>query len=125
MNFLFVYIREAHPRPARTIWGTRVVPKRLYGNGAVSEPRNATERRAVAQLCVTTLGLTMLTVIDDSDNSVARAYRGWPERLFLIDRLGRVRFATAPGPAGFSPQDLESAIKEHLARDVTSGEGRE
>jgi hypothetical protein len=70
----------------------------------------------VAKLCVTTLGLTMPTYVDAIDDRASRAYRGWPERLFVIDRAGRVRYASAPGPAGFDPAVWERAILEVVAK---------
>jgi len=32
---------------------------------------------------------------------VEKAYTGWPDRLYLIDKEGRVAFKSAPGPFGF------------------------
>ena len=53
----------------------------------------------------------MTTLVDSMDNAVSQAYRAWPERLFVVDRSGRVRYASRPGPAGFDPGAWESAIR--------------
>ncbi len=50
-------------------------------------------------------------LIDGFDNRVEQAYTGWPDRLYLIDRDGRVAFKSAAGPFGFHPADLEAAIR--------------
>ena len=77
-------------------------------------PRTTDERFQVAESCVRTLGIRFPALIDGIDNTVERLYTGWPDRLFLIDRDGRVVYKSAPGPFGFEPSDLESALKTLL-----------
>jgi hypothetical protein len=54
-------------------------------------------------------------VVDGVDNAVASAYGGWPERLYLIGRDGRVAFQGGEGPFGFRPEELEAAIEAELS----------
>jgi len=49
-------------------------------------------------------------------DSTERAYTGWPDRIYLIDRNGRVTFKTKPGPFGFDP----SLLKTQLERLTTA-----
>lgn len=74
-------------------------------------PQTDGERFQVAESCVRTLGIRFPAVIDGIDNTVERLYTGWPDRLFLIDREGRVVYKSAPGPFGFEPANLESALR--------------
>jgi type I thyroxine 5'-deiodinase len=60
---------------------------------------------------VTRLGIKIPAVVDWFDDSTDKAYSGWPDRLYLIDRDGRIAFKSKPGPFGFKPDDLEAAIK--------------
>ncbi|HTT18554.1 MAG TPA: deiodinase-like protein [Candidatus Sulfotelmatobacter sp.] len=46
------------------------------------------------------------------DNKTESAYTGWPERIYLIDRNGRVLYKSKPGPFGFKPDELERALKK-------------
>jgi len=46
---------------------------------------------------------------------VETAYTGWPDRLYLIQRDGKVAFKSKPGPFGFHPDDLASAIKKIIS----------
>jgi len=64
----------------------------------------------MADLCMTRLGIDLPAVVDDFDDSTDTAYSGWPERLYLIDREGRVAYKSKPGPFGFKPADLETAL---------------
>jgi hypothetical protein len=74
-------------------------------------PRDEAERASVAGTCVRKLGIKFPAVIDGFDNRVESAYTGWPDRLYLISSEGRVLFKTKPGPFGFHPQDLATAIQ--------------
>ena len=47
---------------------------------------------------------------DGIDDAVERAYTGWPDRLYIIDTDGRVRFKTGPGPFGFDTKALEDEL---------------
>jgi type I thyroxine 5'-deiodinase len=69
----------------------------------------------MANLCMTRLGIELPAVVDHFDDSTDTAYSGWPERLYLIDREGRVAYKSEPGPFGFKPAELEAALRAYLA----------
>lgn len=75
------------------------------------DPRTNAERTGVAESCVRKLGIRFPALIDGIDNTVEREYTGWPDRMYLIDRDGRVVYKSAPGPFGFNPADLEAALR--------------
>jgi hypothetical protein len=75
-----------------------------------ASPRNEDERGAVAGSCVRKLGIKFPAVLDEFGNTTERAYTGWPDRIYLIDTNGRVAYKSKPGPFGFKPQELESAL---------------
>jgi len=76
-----------------------------------SSPKDEVERSYVAGACVRKLGIKFPALVDGLDNRVESAYTGWPDRLYLIGRGGRVLYKSKPGPFGFHPQDLDHAIK--------------
>jgi type I thyroxine 5'-deiodinase len=80
-------------------------------NVLFASPKTLQEREAVAGSCIRKLGIKFPAVIDNIDNRTEQAYTGWPDRLYLIDREGKVAFKTKPGPFGFKPGQLEAAIK--------------
>jgi Iodothyronine deiodinase len=108
VHFLAVYIREAHPEEG---W---ILPENRRSGLAVHEPTSDEERRAVASTCATNLRLQMPMVVDGVDNAVASAYGGWPDRLYLVGRDGRIAFQGGEGPFGFKPDELERAIEQEL-----------
>jgi len=79
-------------------------------------PRDEQERASVAGACVRKLHIKFPALIDSFDNQVETAYTGWPDRLYLIQQDGRVAYKSKPGPFGFHPDDLASAIKQ-VVRD--------
>lgn len=78
--------------------------------GRIEDPITLAERIAVARRCVKDLGLTIPAVVDRMDDAVNLAYRGWPERLYLVRQDGKLAYAGGPGPFGFEPDELEKAI---------------
>jgi Iodothyronine deiodinase len=108
VSFLAVYIREAHPEQG---W---ILPENRRSGVAVDEPRSDDDRREVAATCATALRLRMPMVVDGVDNAVASAYGGWPDRLYLIGRDGRIAYRGGEGPFGFKPKELGTAIEQHL-----------
>jgi type I thyroxine 5'-deiodinase len=81
----------------------------------VEEPREAGERLAVAKRCMSALAMRpMPALVDLMDDQVDAAYEAWPDRLFLVDRDGRIAYRSAPGPFGFKPDELADAIAREL-----------
>lgn len=106
--FFIVYIKEAHPEDG---W---VVTQNREEGIAVADPSSEDERVGVAEACVVHSAIRMPVLVDSMDNTVASAYGGWPDRLYLIGRDGRVAFQGEMGPFGFQPELLESAIEAEL-----------
>ena len=50
--------------------------------------------------------------LQDIADRVGHAYSGMPDRLYLIDKSGRVAYKGGRGPFGFKPGELEHAIKD-------------
>ena len=105
MQFVVVYIREAHPEEG---W---ILPENRRSGVAVHEPSTDEERRVVAQACAANLKMSMVTVIDGIDNAVADVYGGWPDRLYLVGTDGRIAYQGGEGPFGFKPAELDQAIR--------------
>ena len=84
--------------------------------GDLPESASEGERTQVAQSCVRNLGIRFPALIDGIDNTVERLYTGWPDRLYLIDREGRIAYKSAPGPFGFHPEPLDDALSVQTAR---------
>jgi type I thyroxine 5'-deiodinase len=102
--FYIVYILEAH---ASDVWQ---MPSNVRQNVIVRSPRTFDERTVVADSCVRQLHIEIPALVDDFRNSTEVAYTGWPDRLYVIDRSGRVAYKSGPGPFGFHPEELQAKL---------------
>ncbi len=108
--FYVVYIQEAHPIDA---WQ---VTDNLKDDVLVASTMTKNERMNVAGLCVKNLGIELPALVDGADNAAERAYTGWPDRLYVIDRDGRIALKSAAGPFGFKPADVQTTLERLLPR---------
>lgn len=90
----------------------------------MASARTDSERCATAETCVTRLSIEIPPLVDDLSNSTERAYTGWPDRLYVIDRDGRVAYKSKPGPYGFKPSEVEAALKRVLPASSSAAELR-
>jgi hypothetical protein len=108
VSFLAVYILEAHPSD---VWQMR---SNIKEKVVFASPKDEEERALVAGACVRKLGIKFPAVLDGFDNTVEKAYTGWPDRIYLIDAKGRVAYKSRPGPFGFEPDELAASLKRLL-----------
>ena len=115
VEFLAVYVREAHPTD-----GWRM-PSNDRAGIAIAQPHKLADRNAVAVKCSNTLEISMPLLVDDIDDRVGHAYSGMPDRLYIIDRDGRVAYKGGRGPFGFKSREMEqSLVMLLLDQDRTS-----
>ncbi len=98
---MLIYIREAHAIDSP-------VPMEF---GLVEDPVTDVERQTLATRTCTELELPMQAVVDGIDDAVNLAYHAWPERLYVIDKDGRIAWVGGPGPFEFDPDAWEKAIE--------------
>jgi alkylhydroperoxidase family enzyme len=84
---------------------------------AFAQPTSYGERCEVASKCCAALKMTVPLVVDEIDDRVGHLYSGMPDRLYLIDRAGKVAYKGGRGPFGFKPPELEQAIAMMLAEE--------
>jgi|GEM_PF-266670 len=92
VQFIFVYVREAHP------------------GDQIPAHRTADDKVRAALLLRAEENLAMRVVVDDLRGTIHRKYSGLPNPAFLIDKSGCVAFRAMWA----KPAALESAIEELL-----------
>ena len=100
-----VYIQEAHASDAWQL-ETNVEDKVVYAS-----PKGYEERVNLAGTCVRSLKIDLPALVDDMQNSTELAYTAWPDRLYVIDRDGRIALKTDAGPFGFKPEFVTETLK--------------
>jgi hypothetical protein len=119
VQFLSIYIREAHPRDGW--WLGSGLTGKMIKTGIpmtateIIDPKTIEERRAAARQCEESLRYGIHTYVDKMDDAVSKAYAAKPTRLYLIGVDGSVVYAGGLGPYGFSPPALKTAIQTYLA----------
>ena len=76
----------------------------------IAKPKSFEERSELGQICVVKLGIKFPAVVVTFD-ATERAYTGWPDRLYVIDRDGRVAYKSRPGPFGVQPQGVAETLQ--------------
>jgi alkylhydroperoxidase family enzyme len=118
VEFIAVYVREAHPTDG---W-------RASGNDkagiTIKQPLDLGERADVAKKCCAALEITMPLLVDDMQDHVGHLYSGMPDRLYLIDRDGRVAYKGGRGPFGFKVGELEQSIVMMLVDEAEAAKRR-
>jgi len=103
---------EAHPSD---VWQ---MESNVKENIVFRSPKNSDERASLAGTCGRKLGIKFPAVIDGFDNTTEKAYTGWPDRIYLVDANGRIAYKSKPGPFGFKPDELASALTRLFAKDA-------
>ncbi|WP_439182275.1 deiodinase-like protein [Carboxylicivirga taeanensis] len=104
--FLHIYVYEMHPVNS---W---FIPVNLKDNVVYDQPATLADRAAIARDWIKAQKIKMPVALDDMHNSVDKLYAGSPERLYVIDGEGSIRFRSSQGP--FDDQEVEqweAAIK--------------
>ncbi len=104
-DFYVVYIAEAH-----AVDGWQMDANEAEGI-RVPQPTTWAARIAVATRCAEQLGLSIPTLVDGMDDAALRAFAAWPERLFVADAAGRLRYCGGPGPFDFKPDEARAALR--------------
>lgn len=109
IRFFCVYIQEAHPTDEWQSLGN------LEEEVFYEQPESDEERAEIAQVCMLKLEITMPMLLDPLSNEVNQKYAALPERLYVIDREGKITYRSAKGPHGFLVDDWLAALKEQIA----------
>jgi len=89
VNFVVVYIREAHPLDGDAIPDNRF---------KVSTPRTIDDRMDAALQLKRAARIRMPIAIDGLDDAMIEPYRAWPSRIVILDPRGVAVYAPAASP---------------------------
>src|SRR5207247_11061093 len=109
-EFLFIYIREAHPDSVLSV----VNSNRQEGLLKIAQASSLAERLDTAAVCQRTMELKMPIAIDSMDNKTSRDYAGWPNRCVVVGTDGRVLYKADVGPGSTNAQRLRSWVTAKL-----------
>ena len=114
---LVVYIREAHP--AARDQGT-VAPSKKVNDVVYYQPRTFQERRKLAETACTFWQLPIPTLVDTIAPSAGEIYEAWPNRMYVIDKEGKILYRGPKGPRGVRPREGEVVLRKLLGKSDSS-----
>lgn len=79
------------------------------------QPKTVAERAAIAETCSTKLDIKFPVLLDGLDNKTNNDYAAWPDRLYIIDKDGKVAYKGGPGPRGFNTTEMTAALDKLLS----------
>lgn len=119
MAFYVIYIEEAHP-----IDGWQM-PVNIKQHISIASAHSFSEREAAAKTCMVKLCINIPALVDNIHDTTEIAYTGWPDRLYVINRDGRIAYKSHPGPYGFIPNEVEKTLQQLVpatAQHVAAGD---
>ena len=91
VEFVFVYIREAHPGEG--------------GFGNIVDPSNDEERLEAALKFKAQTRFPLEILVDTHNDTTATRWAAWPLRAYVVDTDGIVIYSGAQGPWGYRPYE--------------------
>jgi len=110
---LVVYIREAHPAARNEV---SVTPWKRIDDVVYYQPRTFQERRKLAETACTFWQLPIPTLVDTLAPSAGEIYDAWPNRIYVIDKEGKIVYRGPKGPMGVRPREGEVALRKLLGK---------
>lgn len=109
-NFVYVYIKEAHPDDEWQVENNTV-------NGVVfNQPQTFEERLLLAETFQESMGTETTILVDDMQNTANAVYAAWPERIYVIDPDGRIVYKGGMGPFYFDPNEIVPVLEERYVK---------
>jgi hypothetical protein len=99
-----VYIAEAHPEDE---WQ---MDSNVDAGYVFKQPKTDDERRKAAKILVERLEYRVPVAIDPIDGRAEKAFAAWPERIYIIERGGRIAYKGGMGPFEFKPEQAEERL---------------
>lgn len=112
-QFLFVYVREAHPDSILSVIGQNGKETLLK----IPQPKDMSTRVSNATVCQRTKDLNLPIAVDTIDNRVGKAYAGRPNRMVIVGTDGKILFATDPSPRGTDARSLRTWLSKNLTKN--------
>jgi tetratricopeptide (TPR) repeat protein len=103
--FYLIYIREAH---STTDWAST---KNQREDVTLRPASNMEEQQDHATMCVRKLRIDFPTFVDGMNGAAEKAYAAWPSKAFLLDKRGRIVYASGLSEQDFKPGELENQLR--------------
>lgn len=101
-DFLTIYVREAHPTDE---WQMK---SNVKDDVCYVQPKNLGDRLAIANDFTKRYKYPVPFGVDDMNNAANDAYAAWPERLYVLDKSGKIGYKGGNGPFKYDPKEVRA-----------------
>ena len=108
MDFLTIYIREAHPTDE---WMMKSNEKEK-DDVCYKQPKTIEDRIAIANDFTKRYKFAVPFGIDEMSNAANDAYAAWPERLYIVDERGQISYKGGNGPFKYNPKEVRAWLAQ-------------
>jgi hypothetical protein len=108
VDFLTIYIREAHPLDE---WRMASNEKNK-DDVCYAQPKTLAQRIAIANDFTQRFKFPLPFGIDEMNNAANDAYAAWPERLYILDDSGRISYKGGNGPFKYDPKEVRAWLAQ-------------
>ncbi len=77
------------------------------------QPRDMSQRLSIAKDFAKRFSFTLPLAVDTMSNQANDCYAAWPERLYIIDKDGRIAYKGGIGPFGYHPDEVRLWLKNY------------
>ena len=106
VELVLVYIKEAHPGDE---WQ---MDSNVESEVVFDQPKSFEARVDLARTFMDRMKVETDTFVDDIRNTALACYAAWPERIYVIDREGRIVYKGGMGPFYFKPDELRKFLED-------------
>jgi hypothetical protein len=108
VDFLTIYIREAHPTDE---WMMKSNEKDK-DDVCYKQPKTIEDRIAIANDFTKRYKFAIPFGIDEMSNAANDAYAAWPERLYIVDERGQISYKGGNGPFKYNPKEVRAWLAQ-------------
>jgi hypothetical protein len=108
VDFLTVYIREAHPTDE---WKSKSNEKEK-DDVCYTQPKTLEQRIVIANDFTKRFKFPLPLGVDEMNNAANDAYAAWPERLYILDESGRISYKGGNGPFKYDPKEVRAWLAQ-------------
>jgi hypothetical protein len=106
VELVLVYIKEAHPGDE---WQ---MDSNVESEVVFEQPKTFEARMDLARTFMDRMKVETETLVDDVRNTAMACFAAWPERIYVIDREGRIVYKGGVGPFYFAPGELREFLEK-------------
>jgi len=104
-EWYMVYIQEAHSVNESQADSDHEIETK--------DPKTMEEYKALADICRRELGFSFPILVDGmDDNKFKKAYAAWAERIYVVDKKGKIAYKSEPISEGFDPRKLGQKLRK-------------